>query len=338
MTRVLVTGGSGAIGRHVVAEFARNGSTVISLDIRPPERSMGENVMGLVGDVRDSEQMTRLLVEHQVNVVVHLAAALPVLANRDLAAAMDINVRGAQAVAEACAAAGTTALVHFSSKAVYGRPGSPYSYPDYAPVPEWAPRNPVDNYGISKLAGESTVRALAEELRLPTHILRLGGTFGTGKGERHGTLSWLSELVDAALAGRTVIMDHAPGASVDLIYNADVGRAAVAAATKLLGDPRPQVVEINIASGIAIPVEQVGLTLERIAGRALIRSDGGRPSQAESRIVVPATGVVLDTRSARDGLGFSTAFDLEAGLRAFLEESSHEGDPRKEEAGNPDHR
>lgn len=327
MTRVLVTGGSGAIGRHVVAEFARNGSTVISLDIRRPVLSLGEHVLGLVGDVRDFEKLTRMLVEHRVDVVVHLAAALPVLANRDLSAAMDINVRGAQAVVEACAAAGTTALVHFSSKAVYGRPGSPYSHPDYAPIPEWAPRHPVDNYGISKLAGESTVRALAEKLCLPTHILRLGGTFGTGKGERHGTLSWLSELVGATLAGRTVIMDSVPGASTDLIYNADVGRAAVSAATVLLRDPRPRVAEINIASGTAIPIEQVGVTLERIVGRALIRSGEGQPSAAESRIVVPATGVVLDTRSARENLRFSPAFDLEAGLRAFLEDSSHDINP-----------
>lgn len=326
MTRVLVTGGSGAIGRHVIAEFARNASTVISFDIRPPERAMAEPVVDVVGDVRDAEALTRLLLEHQVDVVVHLAAALPVLASSDLAAAMDINVRGAQAVVEACAAAGTTALVHFSSKAVYGRPGPPHAHPDYAPVPEWTPRHPVDNYGISKLAGESTVRALAEERGLPTHILRLGGTFGTGKGERHGTLGWLSELVDAALGGRTVVLEHAPGASTDLIYNGDVGRAAVAAATALLGDPRPEVAEINIASGTPILIEHVAETLERIVGRALIEAAEGRSSPQASRIVVPATGVVLDTRRARERLGFSAAFDLEAGLRAFLADSSRDGD------------
>lgn len=316
--RVLVTGGSGAIGRHVAEEFVREGSSVISLDLRLPDHPLGGDVTDVVSDVRDGAALTRVLLEHEVSVVVHLAAALPVLANGDPDLAMDINVRGSQAVVEACRTAGTTGLVHFSSKAVYGRPRPPHSHPWYVPVPEWAPRQPADHYGISELAGEATVRSLAEEHRLPTLILRLGSTFGAGKEERHGTLGWLSRLVDAAVEGRTVVLAHDPGAATDLIYNGDVGRAAVAAATALIDDLRPAVTELNIASGVATPVSEVGAVLASIVGREVVRVHDGGPAPDDVRIVVPPTGVVLDTRRARELLGFTPAFDLRAGLAAFV--------------------
>jgi UDP-glucose 4-epimerase len=316
--RTAVTGGAGAIGRHVVERLVLAGDDVVSIDLRVPDEAVPGPVETVQADVRDRGAIEALLRTHRIDRVVHLAAALPVAANADLAAAMETNVQGSRAVVEACAASEVAALVHFSSKAVYGRPGSPYAPPEHEPVPEWAPRHPVDDYGISKLAGEATVRAMAAHHGIPTVILRLGSTYGSGKGERHGKLGWLSGLVAAAVEGRRVTVHHEPDVATDLIYNGDVGRAAVAALAHIERGHVQGVEEFNIASGAPTSLAQVRAALEEVAGHDVIAARADDEEEPLEHLVVPSSGIVLDTRRAVQEMGFVPTFDLVLGLEDLI--------------------
>lgn len=313
---VVVTGGAGSIGSAVVAAFSSSGASVVSVDRVHGAPPRAGDVRYVVADVTDAAAMRRVVAESGADTVIHLAASLPAHANDDLAAAMEVNVRGAQHVVEACIAGGVQALVHLSSKAVYGRPRPPYAAPEHRPVPESAPRHPVDGYGISKLAGEATVRALAEAAGLPTAILRLSSTFGPGKGVQHGSLSWLSELVEVAVSGGTVAVTHSEGSVADLIYDRDVARGVLAAVRYLLtSTSRTSVVEeLNIGSGRAVPVTGVLDALEHAAARRVF----DRGARHGPRVEVPETAVILDTSRAEKHLGLTPSFTLEEALDDFM--------------------
>lgn len=314
--RAVVTGGAGAIGSAVVAALARSGASVVSVDRVHGANARAGDVRDVVADVTDAVAIRRIVVESDAEVVIHLAASLPAHANDDLAAAMEVNVRGAQHVVEACIAGGVQALVHLSSKAVYGRPRPPYAAPEHRPVPESAPRHPVDGYGISKLAGEATVRALAEAAGLPVAILRLSSTFGPGKGVQHGSLSWLREVVEVAVSGGTIAVAHSDGSVTDLIYDRDVARGVLAAVRYLLAATSGSgaVEEFNIGSGRPVPVASVLDALERAAARRVF----DRGARHEPRVEVPETGIILDTSRAERHLGLAPSFTLDEALEDFM--------------------
>lgn len=314
--RVVVTGGAGSIGSAVVSALSRSGASVVSVDRLQGASPPAGDVRHVVADVTDAVAMRRIIGDSGADAVIHLAASLPAHANDDLAAAMEVNVRGAQHVVEACIVGGVRALVHLSSKAVYGRPRPPYAAPEHRPLPESAPRHPVDGYGVSKLAGEATVRAMAEAAGLPTAILRLSSTFGPGKGVQHGLLSWLSQLVDVAVSGNTVGVAHSDGSIADLIYDRDAAQGVLAAVRHLLTPTSGTgaVEEFNIGSGRAVPVTGVLDALEHAAARRVF----DRGARHAPRVEVPETAVILDTSRAEKRLGLAPSFTLEEALADFM--------------------
>lgn len=323
--RVAVTGSKGAIGRQVVRELVAAGHEVLSLDLRNESRPATNGVTAEAVDICDTASLARSFSRHGSEAVVHLAAALPVAANTKAQTAVNINVLGALSVVEAAAEAGVGGLVHFSSKAVYGRPGPPYSFPEYAPIPEAHPKNPIDNYGISKLAGESLVAIRAAEEQLPLAILRLGSTFGLGKGDRHGAVGWLSRIVAASIEGRRTEACFPEGAATDLIYNSEVALAAVYA-VDFVAAQNPSVAEtFNVATGEATLLREICAFVDRATGTDSIQVCEAKPSDdglTPHQLIIPATGAVLDTSRAKKILNFRPRISVEEAVGHFVAESA----------------
>ncbi len=161
---VLVTGGAGYIGSHVVAALVRAGSKAVVLDnfqnsspgvMARLQALCGEAIPLVEGDVRDPVVLRETFAQYPVSAVVHCAGmkAVGESAERPLAY-WDVNFNGTLRLAEVMGEAGVATLVFSSSATVYGQP-------DQLPASEDAPVRPASVYGRTKRTVEDFLRDLA---------------------------------------------------------------------------------------------------------------------------------------------------------------------------------
>jgi len=145
--RVLVTGGSGRIGRYVVQELVEAGHDVTSIDLFPDANSPCRT---LRVDVTEAGEVYQALVSARAEAVVHLAAWANAGVVPDTRTYGD-NVQGAFNIFQACADLGVKRIIFASSAQVYGLAEAP---PVYVPLDEDHPLRPDNCYALSKMAGE----------------------------------------------------------------------------------------------------------------------------------------------------------------------------------------
>jgi UDP-glucose 4-epimerase len=194
--KILVTGGGGFIGSHLVDRLVHdNTSQVTVLDNfsrgREEHLAHSRNEIEIVrGDIRDRTLLGSIM--KGVDLVFHLAAQSNVLgAVRDLDYSFETNVVGTYEVLRAAEAAGVKRVIFSSSREVYGEPTS-------LPVPETAPIAPKNAYGVSKAAGEMYCRLFADK-GLEVIILRLANVYGTRDHDRVIPL-----FAEQSLAGKSL--------------------------------------------------------------------------------------------------------------------------------------
>lgn len=163
----LVTGGAGFLGLHVLRCLLRNQQRVVSYDIQPipPEERM-EGVTEVTGDIRDTARLESALAG--VDYVVHSAAALALAPPDEINA---VNAEGTRLVLEASRRMGVKRVVYVSTTAVYGMP-------EYHPIYEHAPRNPMGAYGIAKAKAEDYCLASTNP---EVVVIRPKSFIGTGR-------------------------------------------------------------------------------------------------------------------------------------------------------------
>lgn len=167
--RVVVTGSSGNLGRHVAAALHEAGHAVTGVDAVPPREGGWAHVSADLADLAAALQLVR-----DCEAVVHVAA-IPRPTGRAPGEVFRANTLAAYNVAEAAALAGAGRFVYASSFSVLGYPfGRRFAAPDYLPVDERHPVRPQDAYGLSKWLGEEIVDAAvrrgafsAVSLRMP---------------------------------------------------------------------------------------------------------------------------------------------------------------------------
>src|SRR5262245_27524460 len=256
MSMVLVTGGAGFLGSHLVDRLLDGGAAVRVLDnlstgslrnlqaaahrLRSPAETFRDTrpegrLEVVIGDIRDRQLVRKAA--RGVDVLFHLAA-LPGAARgqADPAELESVNVQGTLKVLEAAVAEGVKRLVFASSAAVYGLPES-------LPVLERSPLRPDSLFGTSKLAAEMYCRTYGSIHELDVVTLRYFTVYGPRQGSgRDGGL--VPELIEALLEHRTAL-PHNDGTAEDLTYVDDAVEATCAAAES--PDAAGQV--INIGSG-----------------------------------------------------------------------------------------
>lgn len=280
---VLVTGGAGFIGSHLVDLLVARGHQVTVLDnlYRGDwghlERHLrSRSVRLLEKDVRDFESVYRAGADAEV--VYHLAAQANVMgALSDPDYSLTTNVLGTFNVLKAAASHGARRVVFSSSREVYGEP-------EQVPVREETPLAPKSPYGASKVAGEAYCRAWAQTNGLETFVLRLANVYGLRDRDRV-IPRWLER------AGRGQPLDLFGGDQVlDFISVERAVDALLAAADRPVDGP------VNVGSGR-------GTSLKELAARILEVSDS--PSQL--RLLPARQGEVVkfvaDVRKMRRLLG-----------------------------------
>jgi nucleoside-diphosphate-sugar epimerase len=241
--KVVVTGGAGFIGSHLVDRLARDGvGEILALDNfhRGRPEHLAHHVHGpavrlLEADIRDAEAMRQLCAG--ADTIYHLAAQSNVMgAVTDLSYSFATNVAGTVNVLEAARANGVRRVVFTSSREVYGEV-------ERLPVAEDAPLNAKNAYGASKAAGELYARVFQNTYGVETSVLRLGNVYGTRDRGRVIPL-WL----EAAALGRDFLV-YGGQQLIDFVHVDQVVEALVRAAAVDLGG-RP----VNVASGAGTPI------------------------------------------------------------------------------------
>jgi nucleoside-diphosphate-sugar epimerase len=159
--RWAISGGAGFLGLHLARHLRRDGGEVRTLDVAPlDDPELERSVEELRGDVRDPADAARLV--EGADVLVHAAAALPILGSRE--AIRSVNVGGTATVLAAALEAGVRRAILISSTAVYG-------VPEKHPIEENDPLVGVGHYGDSKIEAEQVTREFGRR-GLETVILR----------------------------------------------------------------------------------------------------------------------------------------------------------------------
>ena len=269
--RVLVTGGSGFIGRHVVSELAAAGASVRVVDLNPhPD----PDVDVVVGDIADPEVLRRAL-DGDVQSIVHLAAVTSVLRSvQEPERTFATNVVGTEAVLAAGRDAGVSSLAFASTNAVTG--------PMVAPkISEGAALNPLTPYGSTKAAGEMLMSAYTACYGLRCACIRLTNVYGPGMQAKD---SIVARLMRGIRLGTTFEI-YGDGTQVrDYVHVSDV-----VAAMKLGLTSERWSGPMVIGSGQSLSVHEVVAAVRDVSGAEVpVRHGPPKPGEMPAVIVDPA--------------------------------------------------
>jgi UDP-glucose 4-epimerase len=305
---ILVTGGAGYIGSHMVHELADAGDSLVVLDnlstgtasAVPPEVPL------VVGNTGDRDLVGSILREHRVSAIIHFAASLIVPESvQDPLGYYLNNTVATRSLLEAAVRGGVRDFIFSSTAAVYGNPA-------HIPVAEDAPTQPMSPYGSSKLMSEMMLRDVGAAHGLRHVILRYFNVAGADPGLRTGSAKLDATHIFKVAVG--AVLGLRPGVDVfgtdfptpdgtgirDYIHVTDLVRAHASALRHLRGGGDS--LTLNCGYGRGYSVLQVIEAVKRVAGIDFpVRLSDRRPGD-------PAA-VVADTGRIRSLLDWTPQFD-----------------------------
>lgn len=293
--RVLVTGGSGFIGRSIMPAMIEAGAQVRNVDLRSPDRTDLETI---VGDLRDLDVVERA-VTADIDGIVHLAAKTSVLQSvRQPAAVTQHNVDVTTALLERARAVGVPRFLLASTNAVAGDVGNDT-------ITEQTSLRPLTPYGATKAACEMLISGYGASYRMRTCALRFTNVYGTGMADKD---SFVPRLMRAALSGEQVQVYGDGGQRRDLVNVADVAAAVLMAWCNEVSGP------MIVGSGRSISVlDMVAAAREATGAELPVKHVEAKPGE------MPA--VIVSIERAMD-LGYRPKVGLVDGLRQVWHEFS----------------
>jgi len=306
--RVLVTGGAGFIGGHLVDKLMSGGFDVVVLDDLSSGRRehlsvhFGKANFCLVeGDVRDEADVKKAL--EGVDVVFHFAAIVSVdFSVKNPLLVNEVNVGGTLNVLKESVKAGVKRFVYASSCAVYGEPTN-------LPISEEQPTNPMSPYGVSKLAAEYYCRVFYEVYGLETVCLRFFNVLGSRQviGPYSGVIM---KFIDKLKRGKEPIIYGDGKQTRDFVFVGDAVDACLRAmrCKDCVGEM------INVGSGVETTVNRLADVLIELFGSGDVKPVYAEPRAGDIR------RSCADLSKTERLLGYKAKTSLEEGLSTLLME------------------
>lgn len=306
--RILVTGGAGLIGSHIIDELIRLGATeIVVLDnfTRGRLQNLGDaltsgRVRVVEGDIRNQRDVEGVMAG--VGLVFHEAAIRITQCAEEPRLAKDVLVDGTFNVLEASVTAKVRRVVAASSASVYGLAQT---------FPTDESHHGYDNrtlYGAAKMFNEGLLRSFNDMYGLNYVALRPFNVYGP-RMDTHGAytevlIRWMEAIDD----GRppTVFGDGLQ--TMDFVHVTDVARASVLAALSDVSDA-----VFNVGTGVETSLNDLARALLKVMGSSL------RPQYAAARKVNPVSRRLASVDAAWKAFGFRASVSLEDGLRGLVE-------------------
>lgn len=298
--KVLVTGGAGFIGSHIVDLLVESGFRVSVVDDLSTGRF--ENINPGVNFYRvgvGSGDFGEVIARERPDAVVHQAAQVDVQRSlREPLADAEINILGAVNLLEACRRYNVSKVVYASSAAVYGNPA-------YLPVDEKHPVKPQSPYGASKYTVEHYLRIYSEVYGVRYTVLRYANVYGPRQ-DAGGEGGVVAIFVDKLLSAEAPKIFGDGEQTRDFVFVKDVAAANLAALHR--GDG----LILNVSTGAMLSVNSLFHAIKSITMSSL------------SPVYCPPrpgdiTHSYLANEKAREALEWRPRYSLEDGLRETVE-------------------
>jgi len=315
--KVLVTGGGGFIGSHLVEALVRDGAQVRAVvhyngrsdlgSLATVEADVLRNVELLYSDVRDRTAMCQAV--KGCSVVFHLAALIGIPYSYQAPQSyVDVNISGTLNLLEACRDAGIDRMLHTSTSEVYGTA-------QYTPIDEKHPIHAQSPYAATKVGADQLAYSYFASFHTPVVTVRPFNTFGP----RQSARAVIPTIITQALAGDDLRLGSITPIR-DFLFVRDTARGFIAAATSS-DEALGEVVNLGTGTGVTIGdvVERVG----RILGKTLrvtTNDDRLRPEKSE------VLQLLCAAEKAKRLIGWTPTVDLDTGLAetiAWIDKNRH---------------
>lgn len=307
-SKILVIGGAGFIGSHVVEQLTKEDvSEIIIYDnfVRGTVDNLEEalkdkrvRIFEIGGDILHLDILNKAI--NQSDYVIHLAALWLLQCYDYPRAAFEVNIQGTFNVLEACRDNKIKRLIFSSSASVYGDAVE-------VPMTEEHPFNNRTFYGATKIAGEQMCRAFYERYGMPSVGLRYMNVYGPRQDYKGAYITVIMNILDRLDAGTPPIIYGDGSQSYDFIYIDDAARANIAA---LKADTVDQF--YNVGKGKKTSVKEICELLLKITN-----SDQKIEYKPEGKTFV--TNRIGSTEKAEKELGFRSKVELREGLEKLIE-------------------
>ncbi|MBI5694197.1 MAG: NAD-dependent epimerase/dehydratase family protein [Nitrospirae bacterium] len=294
--KALGTGGCGFIGTSLVDALAAGGHSVSVLDVAAIEGLVDKRgVRYFRGDMGSRDVLASAVAG--MDVVYHLAwSTIPQTSNEDPGFDVNSNLGGTLKLLDACLEAGVRGVVFLSSG------GTVYGIPAGVPIREDAPLEPINSYGITKLAVEKYLALYHRLHGLEYTVLRPSNPYGPNQNPL-GKVGTVAVFMHRVMSGLPVRIWGDGSVVRDYVYISDLVDALLKA-----GSPHPGAGRVfNIGSGAGLSLLDLLGKVAKVAGR-------------EPEVVFEPCRVfdvpvnILDNTRAADGLGWSPATPVDDGL------------------------
>ncbi|HEX4215173.1 MAG TPA: GDP-mannose 4,6-dehydratase [Candidatus Dormibacteraeota bacterium] len=299
--RVLVTGGAGFIGSHLVELLAIDNDVTVVDDL-----SAGSldniahipSVLFIEGDIRERSSIEPAVADAEV--IFHMAVVCLRVSIPDPMAAHLVNDLGTLNLLMAARAHGVERFVYCSSSEVYGTAERPA-------MDEGHPLNPTTPYGAGKLAGEAYSLSFEKTYGLPVTVVRPFNSYGPREHAEGASGEVIPRFVGWALAGQPLPVFGDGRQTRDFTWVGDTARGIKMAAEH---DPLVGRV-INIARGEEVEILRIAELIRELVAPVPIEHRDPRPGDVRRHCA--------DVTLARKELGYEAPIGIEEGLRRYVE-------------------